>query len=154
MLDSLIWNWGIVRPVSHLTSTDRTIISDIRNNPWLINYPEPLGQTIVLAMLNVSARHCSDPRDRIFALRNILNIEDTDEFRPDYGLNPATLYRRFVSHCFLAQNCIWSCCHAALALALNNTEAEDLEGGECVSWVPNLSALTSVSRGTACLYDQ
>lgn len=81
----------------YLTDADVTVIDHIMQHFCSLYNTGKIGQHTVSMMLENSAKLCLDPRDRFFALRSILGIDDIEEFQPDYSIEPTTLYRQFVS---------------------------------------------------------
>ena len=108
-------------------------------------------------MCSFSSFLCSDARDRVFAVRPVLLIEDQEDLRPDYNkVEVNEVFRRLVAFCF-AQQDEWSRCYEFLALVGTEVEEEEEEetgkevGTEITrdtgpSWVPNFDGLTERSR--------
>jgi hypothetical protein len=112
-------------------------------------------------MIRLTGRNCYDPRDRIFAVRGLLGIQDVPLLRPDYTSNAALVYRRFVAHILLTsfhQNRQPSeedrDLHAAVILGLcSATCHDDNSRWEWPSWVPNFHILSLQADRKRLLYD-
>jgi hypothetical protein len=63
--------------------------------------PPRNGMGVLQRLLNYRRNLCSDPRDRIFALRRILHVEDFRALRARYDISPTRVFRQFVIICLL-----------------------------------------------------
>jgi hypothetical protein len=120
-------------------------------------YAPSHGGGLTWHFLRYSARRCDDPKDRVYALRRNLGLEDYDELRPDYGLDYVELFRRLVCVCLNLGNRqlnVSKAIHPALILALVGTEKEPRSTPGSPSWVPCLHELTSASRAKMRLYSK
>jgi hypothetical protein len=119
--------------------------------------------------LAYSDRRCSDPRDRVYALRRVLGLENFDELRPDYRLSHVETFRRLVCVSlyvgdrtmdkirpdtgvvdFGGDKVIGT--HPVLTLALVGTEVQPRSNHSWPSWVPYLHELRDASRAKEQLY--
>lgn len=106
----------------------------------------------LVTLFHVHQQHCSDPRDRIYALRSVLRLEEHHTLRPNYELSVAEIYRRLAVVCNTPPfSPSWSPC-TGLCLALVGTESERPQSYDLPSWVPNFNALSMESQRKVVLY--
>jgi hypothetical protein len=132
-------------------------VSDVYMADRLLKRSEDAIDVIIRLM----GRSCSDPRDRIFAVRGLLQIQDVPSLRPDYTLHAAHVYRRFVVHIFLTslqqnrQSKEDRDLHVAVVLGLCiPSQHDDRSGQACIrpSWVPDFHATSSQADRKNLLY--
>ncbi|KAK4543753.1 hypothetical protein LTR36_004786 [Oleoguttula mirabilis] len=110
-----------------------------------------------------SARQCSNPRDRIFSMRQILGLKEIDSLRPDYTLTLVEVYRRArvaaveqpadtqgqIKPLLLFRN------HVSIIFGMVGTEAahaDDSTAAFWPSWIPKFHRLTKRSRTKVLVY--
>ena len=57
-------------------------------------------EDVASVLMTIARRGCSDPRDRLFALRGILGIREESGLMPNYSLPSAEVYHRYISYIF------------------------------------------------------
>ncbi|KAK4888303.1 hypothetical protein LTR27_012798 [Elasticomyces elasticus] len=114
---------------------------------WPPNY-------LLRTLAGMSNRQCSNPLDRVYAIRPLLGLTDELTLIPDYRLSSVEVFRRFTivllavfdRHGHTDSDQPW----ALLALA-GTIRGKTLDAG-WPSWVPNFDAFTSRSRSVVELY--
>jgi hypothetical protein len=108
-------------------------------------------------VIRLTGRYCSDPRDRIFAIRGLLRIQNVPSLHPDYTLHAVHVYRRFVAHLLLTsfqqnrQSQDDSSLHVAVVLGLCTAFCRDSHR-EWPSWVPDFDTLSLQAERKQLLY--
>ncbi|KAK5107419.1 hypothetical protein LTR62_001280 [Meristemomyces frigidus] len=130
--------------------------SDIHSlSDWYADIEERAPNYLLRTLSAMSLRTCSNPSDRVYAVRALLNLQHEPSLMPDYSLAPEELYRRLVVvllKTFLQQSESdvdqpW----ALLALA-GTTGSTTGRAEGWPSWVVDLNALTVRSRCCIELY--
>jgi hypothetical protein len=116
-------------------------------------------EELISLVLTAANRQCSDPRDRLFAMKGIFNVRNKLNLRPDYQASVAEVYRRFVGYIFNFSGSearaegLDPDHHAACLLAISRTTFD--VGGpteDWPSWVPDFHRLTADSITTFNMY--
>lgn len=117
--------------------------------------PSRCGVSIMHRLLEQSERVCSDPRDRIFALRRLLKIEDIESLRADYDISYSELCTKFVNVCLHRHGPGDAYhIHPAFIIALKGTETAALSDQEVPSWVSNIDKFSRASQLKSFLYNE
>jgi hypothetical protein len=145
-----------IRP--HDTQIDRMALVEMVEH-ISSRYAPGHGGALTWHFLRYSARRCKDPKDRVYALRQNLGLENYDELRPDYELDYVEVLRRLVCVCLNLENRQLDeyapiIIHPALILALVGTEDKPRSNPDSPSWVPCLHELTNASRAKMRLYSE
>lgn len=112
----------------------------VANMPGVTGGSEyPRDETLLELLRDVSARVCTDARDRIFAIKDLCEARAWSEVVPDYEIKPATLYARTVSRCLVGSPFTY---HPTVLMAFA-TATRALHGGprDLPSWVPDFQRL-------------
>ncbi|KAF2721985.1 hypothetical protein K431DRAFT_312162 [Polychaeton citri CBS 116435] len=120
---------------------------------WFSDIEEWPPSYLLRSLAGMSVRNCSDPLDRVYAVRSLLNLENIPSLLPDYKLAPAEVYESLVLALFdifgrseRVNDQAWA------LLALAGTESSRSVQAGRSSWVPDFDALTSRSRSKIDLY--
>lgn len=112
------------------------------------SYPEssiPFDWSYTLDILLSSVtRQCQDPRDRIFSIYSICQLDKLDELRPDYSMSVAEVYKRFLLGS-LRYRVGSEALRLPQILALVSTVSSSSLDSDWPSWLPNLNSLTKDS---------
>ena len=114
------------------------------------NMPE---SRFMVGLLLSSSRVCYDPRDRIYAIANVFNLADTEDFRPDYEIDPVILYRNVTARCLEDCTLEEPNAHRALFLAFAGTESPAASVDQRPSWVPHFHYFTARSHAKFNAYN-
>jgi hypothetical protein len=119
-----------------------------------------LTEDLIYIVLTSANRQCSDPRDRLFAMKGIFHVRNKPNLRTDYRASVAKVYRQFVGHIFKFAGAqaradgIDPNHHAACILALSATTFGDGgPGADWRSWVPDSHGTTKSSVTTFNMYN-
>jgi hypothetical protein len=130
-------------------------VSDVYLADQLLKRPEDT----INVMIRLMGRHCSDPRDRIFAVRGLLGIQNVLSLRPDYTLHAVHVYRRFVAHLLIMsfqqnrRSHEDSGLHVAVVFGLCTVSCHDSKDHrEWSSWVPDFDTLSLQAERKQLLY--
>ena len=135
--------------------TDWETVANIVEELSSCDLPEFSSSLAIFSLLQSSTKNCTDPRDRVFAARSLLHLEEFDELQPDYDLPYVEVFRRLVIRIFTERKGSMEWLSLALCLALVGTEA----GGETrdrtrPTWVPDIHHLSASSRAKRLLYQK
>lgn len=116
------------------------------------------GIAIIDKLLEHYERVCSDPRDRIFALRRIFGVEGIETLRADYDIPYNELCTKFLHVCLhmhgeQSHGYVYHV-HATLVLALRGTETAAFSDREAPSWVSDVDKLSLASKLKRDMYEQ
>ncbi|KAF2161103.1 hypothetical protein M409DRAFT_28433 [Zasmidium cellare ATCC 36951] len=142
-------NWRSSDRTLRLNFSEETRLDDIATDLMERGLSgEVYADTLLEKLISYSLRKCVDPRDRIFAIRNVLALEHVEELRPDYSIKPSSLYRNLALH-LLARR--WSTHSPLVLLALAGLETQaGLQ--HPISWTPNLHNFSVWTRAKANTY--
>ena len=112
------------------------------------------GASLLGSILELSARDCYEPRDRVYAIRSINGLEGGDDFQPNYDIELSDLYRSVVVRALTDKS--WRQPFnpdVSLVLALAGTEDAATAELQRPSWVPHFHHLSKRSRAKSRTYD-
>ena len=146
-----LWVWQEIRAKDNpivMCSYDRILWQDLRSATNALSRSERSGHLFNL-FLNLSSMadgslglrldtctyisprgKCADPRDRIFALKSLLNHNESDAIKPDYGKSTSEVYRGVMVEYALNLGRLDLLCLCNLSTKLERSP----------SWVPNWSS--------------
>lgn len=101
-------------------------------------------------LLETAHLKASDPRDRVFALRAIVNIDANNMIPVDYAISESDLWRDVAR--ILLHN-LDSTVEIALALALPATQDPSKQAASSSSWTADFGALTPVAQRKRSWYN-
>lgn len=126
--------------------------SEIRTmDDWYAEVGNWLPRYRLRTLAAMSLRACSNPLDRVYAVRALLNVQNEPSLVPDYTLTPVEVYRRLVV--VLLEVCDEDQPWALLAL-VGTAPGRSVEASYWPLWVPDFNALTSRSRTCIQLYTE
>lgn len=124
----------------------------------MISKTEDSQMGSLVEFIRISAHlQCSDPRDRIYAIRALANIETIEKLRPDYDLDLFVLHQRCALAILAADGApsnehINSPCCPSILLALAGAQEQLSTIEQRPSWVPNFERLSHDSLRKIQLY--
>lgn len=144
---------GILETHSKFSDNLVKQIQDVWTGPspvdgWFSDIEEWPPGYLLRCLAGMSLRNCSDPRDRVYAVRSLLGLQNAQSLIPDYRLDPIEVYQSLVLVLLETfRNRFQSWRDQAWALfALAGTDRTDPGPSTKPSWVPDFNALTSRSR--------
>ena len=117
----------------------------------ICNHEEFNIQITLEQLVLMHGQSCQDPRDRVFAFRRLLSIED---LAPNYDNSVAEVYTRFATICHEKAYAGGSSWFPGSLLALVGTETERPVAYNLPSWVPNFNALSIHSKRKIQCYQE
>lgn len=149
-------NWLAVQQVARPGGLDETAFED---NERFLGQAHVAGYRQgkeLQGLLMYRTKKCTDPRDRVYALRYLLGVQHVAELSPDYTISERELYRRLMVHCLTSRSAVlYSRTFLASLLGLVGTESESQETMKTFekhSWVPNFNKLSSASQRKVNMY--
>ncbi|KAI0162912.1 heterokaryon incompatibility protein-domain-containing protein [Pestalotiopsis sp. NC0098] len=134
------------------SSALQALISHLRGFNTLIHFRDVVDSmwpgNLLMVILQTAPFLCSNPLDKIYAVRRIADIEDIKDLDPDYSLSPSELWMRTAKTIMRQGNASRECRSVILALAGLRSASD------CLSWVPDFGALPSSAYTKAEAFKQ